>query len=82
MGDVLTKRPTDGLCSKFVEDMHQYDNSMIMDASCDANSTECNFASNFGDDFSYTADSNIYTTKCKRDASSSWVCKTPTSKLN
>jgi len=70
IGDTLTKRPHDGLCEKFLEDMHDFDSFEFYDTT-DCTGTECKPPI----EANYT---ETYVPKCKKNQDDEWVCKTPT----
>lgn len=79
MGDVLVKRPADGLCHKFIEDMDEFNSSIPYNTptngSCDINGS-CNIMWKDDDKAMKTYKLNVppYETKC----TNSTLCKTPT----
>lgn len=70
---IKIKRPYDGLCEKFLEDMEKFESPGFYDVTeCDSNSIECDLTNLYD---------HTYETKCKRQSTSDdWTCKTPTRK--
>jgi len=74
IGDTLTKRPHDGLCEKFLEDIENFDSFNFYNLTlCDSTTCEPTFDAKYGD---------TYVAKCARQSTSDdWKkddCKTPT----
>ena len=77
MGDVLVKRPPDGLCHKFIEDVEQFESMKFYDPA-----VSCTGATDNTCEPTWDAPvlNTTYKTKCTKTDSSDWTCKTPTSK--